>query len=264
MLKLGHASISEKGTINGLAGDQTGGEVTTRSYYDKKWLYIYRPTSINLAESLVKSMYNACENNNIGYGQSDRLTLYYECLRLVKGGRILPSTIKDVTKKVNCDCSSLVALCCIACGLRVNPSMTTWNQYGELKATGCFEIINFATIKSPDYLDYGDILQAEQHTAIVLESNREYSAPAKTDKVTARYPAYGYDTKLAGMYTVRVSDFLALRDGADTKKDILYKLQNGDIVYCYGYYTKDWLYIQFVANGIVYTGFAHKDYLYKM
>lgn len=259
---LGHASISEKGTINGTAGDQTGGEVTTRSFYDKSWTYVYRPNTINLAEALVKSMRNACDNNNIGYGQADRLTLYYECLRLAKNNRITPDIIAKVTKKVNCDCSSLVAVCCNACGLKVNPTMTTWSEYGELRASGSFKTMAWREVKEAINLQYGDIIQSDTHTAIVLQSD---SKPSSTSgKVTARYPAYDFDSEIAGMYTVRVNDFLALRDGADTGKDILYKLNNGDIVYCYGYHTKEWYYIQFAVNDVVYTGFAHSKYLYKM
>lgn len=30
MVRIGHASISEKGTVNGVKGDQTGKEVCTR------------------------------------------------------------------------------------------------------------------------------------------------------------------------------------------------------------------------------------------
>ena len=263
MIRIGHASISEKGTINGTKGDQTGGEVTTRDYYDKGWIYVYSPKSINLAEALVTAMQNACANNNIGYGQSDRLTLYNELMRLVNNGRILPETIAKVKKKVNCDCSSLVAVCCIACGLKVSPDMTTWNEYGVLKSTGAFDVKNWKSLKNKEKdLQYGDILQSSGHTVIVLETNRQTAT--KSGKVTARYPAYGYDSKLSGMYTVRVNTFLSLRDGGSTTNEELCKLYNGDIVICYGYYTKDFLYIQFTRDNVIYTGFAHKDYLYRV
>ena len=264
MVRIGHSSISETGTINGRPGDQTGGEVTTRNYYNKNWAYIYRPTTINLAEALVTSMLNACKNDNIGYGQNDRLTLYYECLRLASNGRITPAIIAKVTKKVNCDCSSLVALCCIASGLKVNPDMTTYNQYSALKATKAFEIKAFAAVKDESNLDYGDILQSSGHTAIVIESDHAQKTAEQQGKVTARYPAYSFDSKIAGMYSALVSDFLALRDGAGTKYDILYKLPNRAIVYCYGYYTKDWYYVQYATDKTVYTGFCHKKYLYRM
>ena len=36
-VRIGHASISEKGTINGTKGDQTGGEVCIRTFYIKPW-----------------------------------------------------------------------------------------------------------------------------------------------------------------------------------------------------------------------------------
>lgn len=263
MIIIGHASISENGTINGAKGDQTGGEVTTRSYYDKGWIYVYVPKSDNVAMALVTAMKNACSNNNIGYGQKDRLTLYNELLRIVNNGRILPETFAKVRTKVNCDCSSLVAACCIACGLKVSPDMTTWIQYGALKATGAFDIKNWNALKNKEKdLRLGSILQSSGHTAIVLETDRE-SLP-QSGKVTARYPAYNYDSKLSGLYTVRVSTFLSVRDGGSVNTKELCKLYNGELVMCYGYYTSDFLYIQFTKNNILYTGFAHKDYLYRV
>ena len=265
MVRLGHSSISENGTINGKVGDQTGGEVTTRDYYNKAWTYVYRPLSITLAGQLVESMLNACNNNHIGYGQNDRMTLYYECLRLAKNGRITPQIIASVTKDVNCDCSSLVSLCCIASGLKVNPSFTTWGMYGELKATKSFEIKTWAVVKDSVNLEYGDIIQSDGHTAIVIQSDRtEKKEVLKEGKVTARYPAISYDKSVAGMYTVRVNSFLALRDGGSESRDILTKLYNGDIVYCYGYYTNAFLYVQFTRDNIIYTGFCHKAYLYRV
>ena len=261
MVKLGHASISEKGTINGNAGDQTGGEVTTRDYYDKMWTYVYTPKDSKLAESLVSSMKYACDNNNIGYGQNDRLTLYYECLRISTYGRITPDTIRLVSKKVNCDCSSLVALCCIASGLNVNPGITTWSEYCALDATRSFDIKPCNTLKLPNDLHYGDIIQSAGHTAIIIETDNYYYP---TSKVTASKPAYTYDSKIAGTYRVTVNDFLALRDGGDTKYKMLYRLCNGDIVYCYGFRTNDFYYIQFVTNNTIYTGFAHREYLKRV
>ena len=39
-VRIGHASISEKGTINGTKGDQTGKEVCIRTWYSKPWDYM--------------------------------------------------------------------------------------------------------------------------------------------------------------------------------------------------------------------------------
>ena len=112
---------------------------------------------------------------------------------------------------------------------------------------------------------YGEalvLLGEENKNIVVLDA--DLSTATKSGKVTARYPAYGYDSKLSGMYTVRVNTFLSLRDGGSTTNEELCKLYNGDIVICYGYYTKDFLYIQFTRDNVIYTGFAHKDYLYRV
>ena len=81
---IGHASISEQGTINGADGDQTGREVCTRRWYSKLWNVMLICTDKSLASRAAQEMRNACANNNIGYGQNDRRSAYDSA---VKNGR---------------------------------------------------------------------------------------------------------------------------------------------------------------------------------
>jgi hypothetical protein len=113
-------------------------------------------------------MKQACANNNIGYSQADRLSLN---TLAVKAGYNLSKV-----GKCNCDCSSLVAVCCNAAGVKVSPTMYTGNELAVLKGTGKFTVFTATTYtKSDKLLKTGDILLRKGHTAIVTQG---YSAPA--------------------------------------------------------------------------------------
>ena len=57
-VKIGHASIDERGKAkSGTAGDQTGKELCTRTWYAKGWNVLLRPKSATVAEKMAK----ACE-----------------------------------------------------------------------------------------------------------------------------------------------------------------------------------------------------------
>mgnify|MGYP007007821211 FL=1 len=50
-VKIGHASIDERGKARGgAAGDQTGKEVCLRDWYDKNWVSVLRPKNEKEAE----------------------------------------------------------------------------------------------------------------------------------------------------------------------------------------------------------------------
>ena len=48
--RIGHASLSEKGSIYGMVGDSTGREVYIRGWYNKGWDCVLRPISPDVAE----------------------------------------------------------------------------------------------------------------------------------------------------------------------------------------------------------------------
>lgn len=61
-VKIGHASIDERGKARGgAAGDQTGKEVCLRDWYDKNWVSVLRPKNEKEAEKMAKAMEQACE-----------------------------------------------------------------------------------------------------------------------------------------------------------------------------------------------------------
>lgn len=172
---IGNARISENGTVNGKKGDQTGREVMTQTLATGgTWSQVIRPKSAKVAEKIAATMKAACSNNNIGYSQADRMSLnYYAQLYKYNLAKV---------PRCNCDCSSLVAVCCRAAGVMVNPYMYTGNELQLLKATGAFTIYTGADYtKASGKLKTGDILLRPGHTAIVTQG----AAAKKTTKKKA-------------------------------------------------------------------------------
>ena len=77
-VKVGSARIDENGKAHGgQAGDQTGKEVSTQSWYlhSKGWR-VFRAKNPSVAEKIAQCMERACKNSKIGYDQYQRHTLY--------------------------------------------------------------------------------------------------------------------------------------------------------------------------------------------
>ena len=107
---IGHASIDENGkAAGGVAGDQTGREVVTRSWYNKGWNVLLRPARVELAERSAKACEAACANQNIGYDQGGRNTLYQKA-------KAVSFDLTKIDTPCECDCSSLMHVCAIAGG----------------------------------------------------------------------------------------------------------------------------------------------------
>ena len=157
-LIVGSARIDENGRAYGGAnGDQTGREVSTQPFYvhTKGWDVI-RAKSIVHANGLAERMLYACNNNNLGYNQSNRLGV-------IKYGI-------NTTTKTACDCSSLVRECVIeACGVDAGNFVTS-TELTALQATGLFDVFSY---KNGDTLYNGDILvtKTKGHTVIVVSGN---------------------------------------------------------------------------------------------
>ncbi len=263
-VKIGHASIDERGKAQGgSAGDQTGKEVCTRSWYNKPWICVIRPKSATHAEKIAKAMEQACANNKIGYDQYQRTTLYTQA-------KACGWDLSKITTACETDCSALVAVCVNAAGITVSKDIYTGNEKSALNATGKFEILTASKYLTSDaYLKRGDILLASGHTAIVLSNGSKAGASTgggnssgSASSSTKAEAAQDFDKSLAGTYKVTASA-LNIRAGAGTGKKSLGKIPNGKTVQCYGYYTKvgsvKWLYVTY--NGI--TGFCSSEYLAK-
>lgn len=267
-VKIGHAHSDEHSkSAGGAAGDQTGKEVRIQDWYNraKGWTVVFRAKSSSTAEKIATAMEQACANDNIGYDQNQRTTLYTKA-------KEKKWKLSKITSKCECDCSSLVAVCVNAAGIDVSKYMYTGNEQSILKATGKFELLTADKyLTKPDYLKRGDIILGPGHTAIVLSdgtknnSVTESSAEAAPVK-KATDGAKNFLQSFAGTYKVTANS-LNVRNGAGTTKKIMTAIPKGTSVKCYGYYTKTlnttWLYVQFTYKSTSYTGFASAKYLAK-
>ena len=247
-VKIGHAHSDENTKAKGgLAGDQTGKEVVIQNWYNRAqgWTIVFRAKEASIAEKIAKTMEDACANNNIGYDQGQRVTLY-------KLAEKCNFNLRKITEKCECDCSSLVAVCVNAAGISVSKDMFTGNQKAVLSATRKFDMLTDTKyLTKADYLKRGDILLGPGHTAIVLSDSNSI------DKASS------FNKAFAGTYKV-VADALNVRTGAGTQNKIITVIPKSSIVKCYGYYTKVldavWLYVQLDTK---YTGFVSAKYLKK-
>ena len=151
-------------------GDQSGGkEVSTQSFYvhSKGW-YVYRAKDPAARKKIAEAMEKACVNDDIGYSQPTRNTLYND----IKGESFDPS---KTSKKVNTDCSALVRVCCAYAGIMLGDFITS-NEGSVLVGSGQFEKLTADKYcKQSDYLMRGDILctRTKGHTVVVLTDGKK-------------------------------------------------------------------------------------------
>ncbi len=223
MVKIAHASIDENGKISGgAAGDQTGKEVCTRSWYSKPWDTVIRMREATMRQKVADCMMKAVENPRIGYDQMQRNTL----LAYARNVGYDPS---KVTALCETDCSALVSLACIYAGIPESAlvsggnSATTRTLKGSLLATGKVEVLTgreFTAI--PDNLMVGDILLSTgHHVAVAVEADKPKELKT-SDKgiqfLKAREGVHNKAYKLAGeqYYTIGVGHTYDLSINANT------------------------------------------------
>ena len=259
----GSARSSETGGINGTKGDQNNGkEVSTQTYYNhsKGW-YVLRANNADTRAKLAKAMSDACNNNKIGYGQSDRLTGWNEA------GKV-GYDMSKISNACNVDCSELVR-CCVryATGKDIG-DIYTGNERSVLLNTGLFtDVTSKVTASTGAGLYNGDILvtKTKGHTGIIVSGGGSSSASSGTKATSGTKVATAdyKDSSLAGTYTVTGCSKLNMRADAGTQASVITVLSKGEKVKNYGYYSKSgdtkWLY---VAYGKL-TGFVSSKYLKK-
>ena len=180
-VKIGSARIDENSHAKGgKAGDQTGKEVSTQSWYkhSKGWR-VFRAKNSACAEKIAQDMQYACDNNNIGYDQGLRTTLY-------NVAKPFGFNCKEVNKKCETDCSALVRVCCAYAGIML-PNFRTTTEPSILLNSGYFtEMKGKQYTDSSDYLMRGDILctKTQGHTVIVLNDGSKVKPLPPTDPET--------------------------------------------------------------------------------
>lgn len=159
----------------GKAGDQTGGEWTVRSWYNRPWTCILRHPDAKVREKIAEYAKSAAKNDNIGYDQWNRLSFWEE----LQKADYDPAKIKT---KCEADCSLGVAAIVKAVGHKfgikeledVPTSMVTGNERSALKKAGFTVYTASKYLSSDKYLVPGDILLYDAkdsgHTAINLDT----------------------------------------------------------------------------------------------
>lgn len=197
------AHESEKHTIDGKAGDQTGHEVSVSAYrnysnggYDLCMRYYgKRPRTVR--NRIVQAAVRLAKSNRVGYSQATRNGLYNQMQTL----KWYLRNCKRI-KKCNTDCSSFVgvvvniALVPLKLATAIPPDIFTGTEYDYLKDRG-FERVNvdFATGKG---MLQGDILiNVANHTTIIIGNRPDgqiIASSAKRDSVEniARDVIQGY------------------------------------------------------------------------
>lgn len=161
-IRIGHASSDEnRKAKKGKAGDQTGGEVCIRNYYDSEWTYILRCKDKQKAEIMAKACEAGCENKNIGYDQNERNTLRTQA-------KAVNWDLSKITTPCECDCSTLMAVCAEAAGINIpysgDNAPTTYSMRTAFKSTGMFDVLPATVAKRRS-----DILVKNGHTVMVLD-----------------------------------------------------------------------------------------------
>ena len=160
---IGQASMGETGIKGQIAGNQTGKELNIKPYYkhQKGWRAYRHPSAI-CQNALAFGMLNAVNNPCIGYDQANRNTLFVASQKYAYD----PGKVKI---DVECDCSSLVRVCCAFAGIML-PDFNTASEPAVLKDAG-FQDVSFDQ-NTGQGLRIGDILvtTTKGHTCIVVHA----------------------------------------------------------------------------------------------
>lgn len=267
---IGHASIDENGKIQGTtAGDQTGKEICTRSWYNKPWNVYLECLDDALAEKAATFMEQICADADFGYSQPNRWKGYNS---IINNGR------KVAGAKGDFDCSSLVLSCYIFAGLSIAASGYTGNMKSILVGTGKFKAYtDSAHLTSDAYAKRGGIyLKESSHVVMALSNGSKASASSSGGSGAALSSAGNKMYVGKGIGTATAKTNMNVRAGSNTGSksiggvtkgasvEVLEILSNGwyKIVWpgasCGYAYTsnKSGQYYTYVANGTAGTGNA--------
>jgi hypothetical protein len=129
----------------------------------------------------------ACDNDNIGYDQYQRNTLYNLAAKV-------GFDVSKVTTPCETDCSALVRVCCAYAGVML-PDFSTSSEARVLLNSGAFtEMVGSKYTTSENYLLKGDLLVTvtKGHTAAVLNDGA-YANTATVSKRLLRRGCRGDD-----------------------------------------------------------------------
>lgn len=220
---IGNAVGDEHGKARGgEPGNQTGKELRIQPWYlNAKGWRVFRAKDPAVAKKIADDMRWACDNMAIGYNQSTRNTLY-------NAAKPFDFDCAKVTELCECDCSSLVRVCVLYAGIKINDFNTT-SEPTRLLNTGAFdEMVGEKYTDESAYLREGDILvtRTKGHTLVILndgdKAHDDDPEPEPEPEPTPEPPVeWAYKVLVIG-------DRVNVRDSDSKAGDILFTARKGN------------------------------------
>jgi hypothetical protein len=221
-----HASLDENKKISGgKAGDQTGAEVCTRSFYVKPWNVMLRYKDATIATKATEIGVKLANSNLVGYDQGQRNTLYAE---LKKNNFDVDKYIKSGVKtETDCSAFQYAIYCCLIPAMRQDgnaPTTSTMKSFFTKHGFTAYTDSKYLT--SDDYLLKGDILVAEgKHTVQNITNGSKATTTTKKTVSTSTSKT----TSTFKKYKVKITaTTLNIRSGAGTSNKIVGTAKNGE------------------------------------
>lgn len=177
-----HSSIDENHHARGgKAGDQTGREVCTRSWYSKPWGMVLRYRDAAVAKKARDIAIKLANSNLVGYDQNERNSLYKQ---LECNGWDVDKYIRSGVK-TECDCSSFVyaCYCCVIAEVRgLANAPTTVTSRNFYKAHGFEVLLSSEYTTSASRLLPGDLLnKSGSHIVMFAGTNVRVASNASAN-----------------------------------------------------------------------------------